>query len=444
MATRTEEVLLRVSLNQDGVTSGTRKLIESQKRAAGEVKSIWDKITGVFTATAILGGINAVINKFDDLQDRADNLGVGTDFLQGIGGVAKNNAVGGIETFNKAISELSQKLGDAKNGGEKTIAIFKKYGITLKEIRDSDSEQMFYLIADRIAAIEDPAKRTSAAFELLGKSGKNLTGVLSVGADGLRKMGAAIDKLDAQKIKDLAEARDRIEEASTKATIFAGKVLGGFSNLGEYIGKLSMIPSIGNKLKDVYDSDDAAQTFIAIKKSTDAWRESYNLRLSNKQKEADLDKELIASIEQQINATVRLRKARHDSYIEKVRGERSSIVSDYNARKEFPSIAEIAGRDNMDAIEKEFGAGGKSNFGKSRLSAVATAYERAKADERESRRMGWAQRANEAMLKADRMYGILQTYGAVPPKERLSDLIAKVELTNTHLANLSVTIKGTE
>jgi hypothetical protein len=234
MATSTEEILLRLGMSAEGIKTGMVQANASVKSGLDSMKTMFVQ---AFSGVAILGAMNKVLDKFDEIQDRADNLGVGTDFLQGMQQVAKRDAVGGQETFNRAIAELSVRLGEAKGGTESAIKAFEKFGITLSDISRLDVEGMFYLIADKIKAIPDPTERAAAAFELLGKSGKNLTGILTGGAAQLKNMVEQADKLAAEDVKRLADAKDQIEDYTNTLTIWGGKLLGYVSTAAEYYGE---------------------------------------------------------------------------------------------------------------------------------------------------------------------------------------------------------------
>ena len=423
----TEEILMRVGMDLASINAKTNELLQRQSKAAGSIKSMWNELGAVFSGAAILGGLNSVINKFDDLQDRADNLGVGTDFLQGMGGVANQNAVGGLATFNKAIGELANKLGDAKEGGEKSIETFAKFGITLREIQTLNTEQMFYLISDRIKAIPDPAMRVNAAFELLGKSGKNLTGILAGGATELKKMADAVDKLDAEKVKQLAEAKDRIEATKTTLTVWGGKALGA---IGDYYGWWGRIAAQGeNLLRNGELLNDA---------------NSKDLELA-KQK-ANAQKDLIAAKKEELETAKKIAEESKNASVKKLTTERTEIIKQLKAGEQYASPEAIAGRDAMARIKSLYGEGGAMDLGagKSRLAGVAAEYERAKMDEVYSRGMGWTERANRSRMQSDKMLGVLEKYGAAPAKERLSDVVNKLVDVDNKLANLGVTIKGIE
>lgn len=239
-----EEIAVTFGANLNPLAAGMKGIPGMVKGVADSVKSgfrdAMADVGRIIAGGELMHGITGVLDKFEELSDRAQNLEISTDFLQGMEHIASKDAVGGVETFNKAIGELSVKLGDAKGGSEEAIKKFQKWGISLKDIAESDAEEMFYKISDRIKSIPDPAERGAAAFDLMGKAGKNLAGILSNGADELHRMVDGVDKLDSEKIKQLAEAKSTISDVTNTATIYAGKAVGAIADLGSFLGKFSV------------------------------------------------------------------------------------------------------------------------------------------------------------------------------------------------------------
>jgi len=235
-----DEIVVRFNGDLTPLGQSLRSMNQMVKNAGQETKNVlkesFGSIGSIISGGAILAGIKGLLNHFDELDDRAQNLSISTDFLQGMQHIASKDAVGGVETFNKAISELSVRLGDAKTGSDEAIKKFEKWGITLKDIADLDTEGMFYKIADKIKGIPDPSERSAAAFELLGKAGKNLVGVMQEGSAAVKGMVDQVDKLDAEKIKMLAEAKDTISDYGGWVTIGAGKLLGGLGKGAQFLG----------------------------------------------------------------------------------------------------------------------------------------------------------------------------------------------------------------
>lgn len=252
MATNREEVVVRAGFDNTALASGLRK-------ASSLVGSFASEASRLIGGGLLLAGMQKVISKFDELKDRADNLSVSTDFLQGMAQISKRDAVGGVETFNRAIAELSVRLGEAKEGGEEAIKKFQKWGITLSDIASMDSEQMFYKIADTIKSIQDPAQRSAAAFDLLGKSGKNMAGVLANGGEQIKTMVDAVDKLNEEQVKALAETQDLLDDAGSRALVWAGKVLLGVRDIARELGAMKIFGGGGRE--NLYDGAEGLKRF---------------------------------------------------------------------------------------------------------------------------------------------------------------------------------------
>lgn len=248
MSTVREEAVVSLGLDTTKIRAGLNKFGSDFRSSIANVSKQW---LGALSAGGIIAGINTLLNKFDDLNDKAENLDISTDFLQGMQHLAGKDVVGGVKTFDKAIGELSVKLGEAKSGSAEAIATFEKWGLPLDKIKDADTERVFYMIADAVKAIPDPATRSAAAFELLGKSGKNMSGYLAQGGDAIKQLVAGVDKLDANKVKELAAMKDQLDDGLNRLAFYGGKLLAFFSvDIPSAMGELSTgLENINNALK---------------------------------------------------------------------------------------------------------------------------------------------------------------------------------------------------
>lgn len=212
------EAVVRLGLNTTAFENAASKFSSKLKKISGA----WQQ---ALMAGGIIAGINSILSRFDDLGDKADNLNISTDFLQGLSHIASQDAVGGVKTLDKALAELNVRLGEARSGSEATLKSFAKWGITEKEIRENTTDEMFLRIADAIKKIPDPTQRAAAAFELLGKSGAKLTGILQTGSDAIRKRIDETSKLDAESVSALGRAKSQIEDITNVWYIGAAKIL---------------------------------------------------------------------------------------------------------------------------------------------------------------------------------------------------------------------------
>ena len=368
MATSTEEILIRMGLDAADVKKSMDGVQSMAQSWAGRMAK---SIAGAFAFGAVVSQINEVINTFDDLKDRADNLGVGTDFLQGMSKISKSDAVGGVESFNKAISELSVRLGTAKNGGKEAIAAFEKFGITLDQIQSLNSEGMFYLIADKISAIPDPAQRAAASFELLGKAGKNLVGIMANGAPALKEAVDQTEKLDAAAVLALASYKDHMESWGNWFDVWKAKILVGLTEIGPTIGKIANIKGTFADRKAKGEANAEAAQAARDKKIDDELEKERLKSIEEGQKrvnaqtdyaaraaagKAQQEKEAAALLEKQVGYAKQLNSLFKQAKDIKHRGAMIDV--------ERPTIEALAGRDYVGKLDSMYGAGGKFDLEK--------------------------------------------------------------------------------
>lgn len=148
------------------------------------------------------------------IGELSEQLGVSTDNLQTYQFAA---AQAGLESseLEASLARLTRTLGDAAAGEATAVKAFRNLGVGVLDaqgkIRDTDT--VIADIADRLAAIDDPAKRAAVVVDLFGKSGQRLLPLLSQGAAGLEKFRTEAKNAGAVLSSDLIAAAD---EASDK------------------------------------------------------------------------------------------------------------------------------------------------------------------------------------------------------------------------------------
>lgn len=93
-----------------------------------------------------------------------------------------------LEGLSKGIKGLLSTVNDARNGSKDATKAFDDLGLTFQTLEGLSPDQQFKVIADRIASIEDPARRSSAATAIFGKAGFELLPMLSKGSAGIQEM----------------------------------------------------------------------------------------------------------------------------------------------------------------------------------------------------------------------------------------------------------------
>lgn len=260
-----EEVLIRMGLDSSKVNSA---LTSVNQKISGELGKMARQWAGMFSGGVMIAGLKGLLDRFDDLADKAGGLEISTDFLQGMQHLARKDVVGGAEAFSRAISQLNVNLGKAKAGVEENVKVFQRWGFSMAQLSSMDTESVFFAIAERVKEIKDPATRAAISFELLGKSGKDMAGFLSQGADQIQRLVDGVDKLDAEKIKQLAEIKDTLDDVGQNLTVGAGKLVGGLAELFRMIGQQMSGGLWGSMQEEAYQRLQAANQKIAAQEDT--------------------------------------------------------------------------------------------------------------------------------------------------------------------------------
>ena len=154
------------------------------------------------------------IESAGQLADLSEATGAAVEGLSALAGAARlsgtsvDDLAGGLQKLNKATV-------DAQNGGEKTSEAFKAIGISVKDLKSLSPDEVFRLLADRLALYADGAEKTVVAQTLLGKAGANLLPVLNDLAE-VGNYQVRVTSVQAQMADELEKNQVRLK-ASTDA-----------------------------------------------------------------------------------------------------------------------------------------------------------------------------------------------------------------------------------
>jgi len=83
---------------------------------------------------------------------------------------------------------MQRTMVEAATGTKEAQDAFDAIGVSVKDLEGLAPDEQFAVIADRIAAIEDPAKRTAAAMDIFGRAGAQLIPLLAAGSSGIEAL----------------------------------------------------------------------------------------------------------------------------------------------------------------------------------------------------------------------------------------------------------------
>lgn len=208
-----------------GFSSGMSKAGKQLASFGSSVTSIGAKVIGfggALTALAAGGSLVYLTKQSMDAIDAnaklSDRLGMTTEGLVGLqyagdlAGVSSEQLTGGLEKMLKA-------LGGAADDGELASNAFTKLGLNAAELANLPADEAFTKIAQKIAGIENPAERASAAMAIFGKSGQSLLPLMTSGAEGIKaaqeeaaKLGLTYSRVDAAKVEQANDAITRMSK----------------------------------------------------------------------------------------------------------------------------------------------------------------------------------------------------------------------------------------
>lgn len=126
---------------------------------------------------AIVGPIGKAIHTFasfgSELNDMANRTGVAASALAELKFAAEQSGAG-LSDVEVAIRNVQRRVVDAADGSKSAKEALAHLGLTAEQLKHKTPDQQLQMVADRLAAVPDPAKKAAYAIDLLGKSGAQL------------------------------------------------------------------------------------------------------------------------------------------------------------------------------------------------------------------------------------------------------------------------------
>jgi len=256
---------------QGGLSQGVSSLIGSFTALINPVTLALGGIVAFAAgATSVARGLISLEDRFEKLGNLANQLGVSFEFVQVLEEAGRRTGVS-IQQVSAAFQRLQRTLGDTGEESAKANKALANLGLSAKDLAGLSEDDRIRLIGQRIAAIEDPAKRSAAAFELFGRQGKALLPLfenLDKSEAAVKRFGSAISELDKQRLVDLGDSFDDIGTAliafgQNLLLPFAGVVQGVSDVIASVIDAVSKaISPLLQRLQPVLDG--LGQRFTAF------------------------------------------------------------------------------------------------------------------------------------------------------------------------------------
>ena len=148
-----------------------------------------------------------------ELNHTAMILGVTSDELQQFHMAAEMGHTS-VEAIDTSLRFLNRTLGEGGANAAKISAL----GIALKDTsgKAKPAKDIFIELADKIAAMNDPAKATALAMEVLGRGGAQVLPMLKQGGDKLKESFAELEKSGGGFTEEFIAGAEEAERAQVK------------------------------------------------------------------------------------------------------------------------------------------------------------------------------------------------------------------------------------
>jgi hypothetical protein len=191
-----------------------------------------------FLGTAALGALGAAIGTAissagelgAEIASTSRQFNIGAEDLQ-VWRQAANTAKISANDFNDQLANLTQKIGEANAGNRTAQQGFVDLGISFQTVSGQAraTDAVLLDLANRIAAIEDPAERMRLGAQLLGDEFQILYPLLIKGGEGFQQAAADVDRfggaLSAKEIQDLQQINANIAEMKNQLSRSVAKVV---------------------------------------------------------------------------------------------------------------------------------------------------------------------------------------------------------------------------
>lgn len=216
-------ILVDIAARTASFEAGMTRVEKRLDAFAGVAKRFAGTASGLIGVSigfdAIRSSVDAAIQRGDEVDRLAERMKTTAEnvsqlqFIARQSDIAVQSMLGSIDTFTKNIGMAAQGTGRARRA-------LKELNIEASDLVALPLDQQLDLIADRVAAIENPTKQTTIAMQLFGSA--DVLSALRNGSDGLRqlreesdRLGYTIDALSAQK---LAQADAAIKNLNSSFT----------------------------------------------------------------------------------------------------------------------------------------------------------------------------------------------------------------------------------
>ena len=229
----------------EGFNSKVAGMASSFARFATPIAAVGLAFLGAKSAAQAFTEAISMGGQLNDLASRTGETAGNLAILQR----AFDNAGSSADSVGPVLNKLQRAIIDAGEEGGKFADLFRALGISLEDFKGKTPTEQLQMVAKALSEVEDPAKRSQLAMELLGKSGGELLPVLrAMGVEletARNQLGRYPEAIDLA-AKSLDDIGDNFNAISKKGMEFAtGLMVDLAPALAEITAKIAEIDAAG-------------------------------------------------------------------------------------------------------------------------------------------------------------------------------------------------------
>ena len=214
------ELTVKTGVDASGFETGLNRLqgsVRSFATAAGGI------LAGAFAFDKLLSGLNAAIQKGDQLQDLANRFGVSANALQEIGNAASLSGAS-LEDVASAMNKLARNAGEAVGGNKELQESFARIGVSVADLSSMSPQSLFFALSQAVASGTLGMEDFAVAQDLAGRGAATLMETFRMGRDQIISNGQAMGTWSNETIAALSKASDELKKLDNIITRAFGGV----------------------------------------------------------------------------------------------------------------------------------------------------------------------------------------------------------------------------
>ena len=219
-----------ITADTTGLTNG----LQAGREGVAETGSFFQRHSRVIggamitAGTAITGSMIMATRSYAknalELGRLSDRTGFAVEELSKLERIMGDNDIS-MSNFETAVRRTQREIHDFIESGGDAEHQIAQLGISLDAIKAADPHEQFVMIAEAIAAVDNEAARTDAAFQVMGRSGTQLIPIMSDLGQTMDQMEAPMDDEDVRRAVEFDDAMDKLNNMFQDVAITIGQDL---------------------------------------------------------------------------------------------------------------------------------------------------------------------------------------------------------------------------